>query len=53
MTNDDSYQFMLMLRQHLTLQVIQNKQQIEVVLKFTTKDGKVHQVARSHKELNG
>ena len=52
MTNDDSYKMMLALRKHLTVQVLQNKRNIEVILKFTTVDGKVHQVACSHKEIN-
>jgi len=50
MTNEESYSMMLALRNHLVLQVIQNKHQVEVLLKFKTVDGKVHQIASSHKE---
>jgi protein-arginine kinase len=50
MTNEESYRMMMALRQHLVLQVIQNKHQLEVILKFKTVDGKLHQIANSHKE---
>jgi hypothetical protein len=50
MTNEESYRMMMALRQHLVLQVIQNKHQLEVILKFKTADGKLHQIANSHKE---
>lgn len=48
MTNEDSYRMMEALRKHLSIQVYEVENKIEIVLKFTTMDGKVHQLCHSH-----
>lgn len=51
MTNEESYRMLEALRRHLTINVYEVEGKLEIVLKFTTNDGKVHQVCHSHLKL--
>jgi hypothetical protein len=50
MINDDSYKMMLALRRYLKINVYETDNNIEVVLKFKTEDGKLHQLCSSFVE---
>jgi hypothetical protein len=50
MTNDESYRMMEALRRHLLVSLYDFDNKIEVVLKFKTADGKVHQLCNSFVE---
>ena len=50
MINDDSYLMMKALRRYLQICVYENDKSIEVVLKFKTEDGKLHQLCNSFVE---
>jgi hypothetical protein len=50
MTNGETYRMMTALRKHLALSVYKFDNTIEVVLKFKTGDGKVHQLCHSFVE---
>lgn len=48
MTNEESYRMMNALRKHVSVHVYEVEGKLELVLKFTTVDGKVHQICHSH-----
>jgi hypothetical protein len=50
MTNDESYRMMEALRRYLQVSLYDFDNKIEVVLKFKTEDGKVHQLCNSFVE---
>jgi hypothetical protein len=50
MTNSETYRMMQALRKHLFISVYDFNNKLEVVLKFKTGDGKVHQVCHSFME---
>jgi hypothetical protein len=50
MINDDSYHMMAALRRYLKISVYETDNTIEVVLKFKTEDGKLHQLCNSFVE---
>jgi hypothetical protein len=50
MTNSETYRMMQALRKHLFISVYDFDNKLEVVLKFKTGDGKVHQVCHSFME---
>ena len=50
MANNDSYLMMEALRRYLKISVYESNNTIEVVLKFKTEDGKLHQLCNSFVE---
>lgn len=50
MSNNESYQMMEALRRYLKVSLYDFDNKIEVVLKFKTEDGKLHQLCNSFVE---
>jgi hypothetical protein len=47
MTNGETYRMMAALRKHLAISVYNFENTLEIVLKFKTADGKLHQLCNS------